>query len=487
MKFDKSMLLLYAVTDRTWTGRQNLYQQVEDAISGGATMIQLREKELSYTEFLDEALKIRQLTSLYKIPLIINDNIEIALACKADGLHVGQGDLEATEARRLLGPDRILGVTAKTPEQAIAAQTAGADYLGSGAVFGSATKKDAALMDTETLRSICSSVSIPVVAIGGIRQENIKKLAGIGIAGAAVVSGIFAAPDIKKAAETLRREINHIVSSKSAMLPNRFAPPPVLSIAGSDCSGGAGIQADLKTILAFQAYGMSVITVLTAQNTWKVDQILETPPEFVGRQLDCVFEDIPPMAVKIGMVYQEAVIMTVAERLRRYCAPNVVLDPVMVSSSGKALLEKRAMDTLTRELFPLAKLITPNIPETQLLTGLQLRTISDMEQAAELLGKRYGTSVLVKGGHRTEDACDVLYCQEEDRCIRFNDNRLASASFHGTGCTLSSAIACGLAWGKNLEESIRKAKTYIRQAMNPGLRLGKGSLPLNHGIFSISS
>lgn len=202
MKFD---LLLYAVTDRAWTGEKSLEQQIEEAIKAGVTLIQLREKDMEEEAFIKEARRVKALTARYGIPLIINDSVEVALAADADGVHVGQGDLDAAKVRKLLGQDKILGVTAKTVEQALQAQADGADYLGSGAVFGSATKKDACPMTMERLREITAAVSVPVVAIGGINQENIMKLAGSGVAGVAVVSGIFGAEDIGAAVRNLRR------------------------------------------------------------------------------------------------------------------------------------------------------------------------------------------------------------------------------------------------------------------------------------------
>lgn len=202
MKFD---LLLYAVTDRAWTGEISLEQQIEEAIKAGVTLIQLREKDMEEEAFIKEARRVKALTARYGIPLIINDSVAVALAADADGVHVGQGDLDAAKVRKLLGQDKILGVTAKTVEQALQAQADGADYLGSGAVFGSATKKDACPMTMERLREITAAVSVPVVAIGGINQENIMKLAGSGVAGVAVVSGIFGAEDIGAAVRNLRR------------------------------------------------------------------------------------------------------------------------------------------------------------------------------------------------------------------------------------------------------------------------------------------
>ena len=211
MKFAESMLRLYAVTDRSWVGTQTLAQQVEQALRGGATCVQLREKELNDTDFLAEAKELKILCTRYRVPLIINDNVELALKVDADGVHVGQEDMDAQDVRSLIGPDKILGVTAKTVEQAQRAQRNGADYLGSGAVFGSTTKRNAKPMSMELLKSICQSVTIPVVAIGGIHRGNIASLAGTGIRGAAVVSGIFAAADIEEECFRLRAEIDKIV------------------------------------------------------------------------------------------------------------------------------------------------------------------------------------------------------------------------------------------------------------------------------------
>ena len=210
MKFDRRQLMVYAVTDRAWIGKMSLCEQVEAALKGGATMVQMREKSLTndtVLDYLEEARSLRALTERYKVPLIIDDNIKLALLCGADGVHVGQNDMDAAQARALLGSDKILGVTAKTVEQALKAQEQGADYLGSGAVFGTSTKADALPMTMERLGEICRSVSIPVVAIGGICLKNIGKLKGSGAAGAAVVSGIFGAEDIEGTVRQMREMV----------------------------------------------------------------------------------------------------------------------------------------------------------------------------------------------------------------------------------------------------------------------------------------
>ena len=210
MRFDRGQLLIYAVTDRAWTGKMSLYDQVEAALKGGATMVQMREKGLTdenVQDYLEEARRLRRLTERYNVPFLIDDHVKLALLCGADGVHVGQSDMEAGRAREILGPDKILGVTAKTVEQALKAQDQGADYLGSGAVFGTSTKSDALPMTKERLGEICRSVSIPVVAIGGICLENIEKLQGSQVAGAAIVSGIFGARDIEATPRQLRQKM----------------------------------------------------------------------------------------------------------------------------------------------------------------------------------------------------------------------------------------------------------------------------------------
>lgn len=211
MKCDKKDLLLYAVTDRSWLRNQTLYEQVEEALRGGATFIQLREKKLGYDEFLEEAKQIQKLCKEYKVPFVINDNVEIAKQIGADGVHVGQDDMESGKVRTLLGEDKIIGVSAHNVEEALLAQANGADYLGVGAVFNTTSKDDVSTLNHEVLKEICKAVSIPVIAIGGINEENVLKLAGTGICGVAVISAIFAKDDIKEATKLLRQKVEKMV------------------------------------------------------------------------------------------------------------------------------------------------------------------------------------------------------------------------------------------------------------------------------------
>lgn len=253
----------------------------------------------------------------------------------------------------------------------------------------------------------------------------------------------------------------------------------VLTIAGSDCSGGAGIQADLKTMLANGVYGMSAITALTAQNTTGVEGVLETPPDFLVKQLDCVFTDIFPDAVKIGMVSSEKLIRVIGEALVRYEAKNIVVDPVMVSTSGSRLMEEGAAKTLAEVLIPLAALVTPNIPEAEVLSGRKITDEQTMEAAAGDIARRFGCPVLIKGGHQVNTANDFLLAGEQAEWFR--GKRIDNPNTHGTGCTLSSAIAANLAKGYSLKEAVGLARKYLTALLEDGLDLGKGSGPLNHG------
>lgn len=267
----------------------------------------------------------------------------------------------------------------------------------------------------------------------------------------------------------------------------------VLTIAGSDSSGGAGIQADIKTITAHKLYAMSAITALTAQNTTGVSGVLEVSSEFVTKQIDSIFSDIIPDAVKIGMVSNAGIIKAIAEKLLEYKASNIVVDPVMIATSGSKLLNDNAVEALKAWLLPLAVLITPNIPEAESLCGFKIKSKDEMQKAARLISHMVNsarrvsyyaamdsrdTGILIKGGHFQQNADDLLYHKNE--FFWFEAPRINNPNTHGTGCTLSSAIACGLATGKTLNESIQNAKAYITGALLDGLDIGKGSGPLNH-------
>ena len=253
-----------------------------------------------------------------------------------------------------------------------------------------------------------------------------------------------------------------------------------LTIAGSDCSGGAGIQADIKTMTMNGVFAMSAITALTAQNTTGVRAIQESTPEFLKQQIDSIFEDIFPDAVKIGMVSSSELIRVIADRLKTYKAANIVVDPVMAATSGSSLMKTDAVNTLIDELLPIATLVTPNIPEAEILSGMTIESKDDMEQAAKIIGDDYNCSVLLKGGHSVSDANDLLYSSGVMQW--FAGKRIDNPNTHGTGCTLSSAIASNLAKGFALNESVQRAKNYISEVLAAQLDLGKGSGPMQHNF-----
>ena len=254
----------------------------------------------------------------------------------------------------------------------------------------------------------------------------------------------------------------------------------VLTIAGSDCSGGAGIQADLKTMTMNGVYGMSAITALTAQNTIGVQGIFKDTPEFLGQQIDSVFTDIRPDAVKIGMVSSCELISMIARKLKEYKAENIVVDPVMIATSGAKLISDDAIIALKEELLPLSSVVTPNIPEAEVLSGMEIRNSDDMIKVAKYISETYQCAVLCKGGHNLNDANDLLYYDGKYRW--FYGKRIDNPNTHGTGCTLSSAIAANLAKGKSLEEAVEHAKEYISDALSAMLDLGAGSGPMNHAF-----
>lgn len=278
---------------------------------------------------------------------------------------------------------------------------------------------------------------------------------------------------------TFRRSIKVMLKQERSK-PMRTA----LSIAGSDSSGGAGIQADIKTMSANGVYAMTAVTALTAQNTTGVTDILDSTPAFLSAQLDAVFTDIFPDAVKIGMVSSAELISVIAQKLRQYEARHIVVDPVMVATSGSRLLREDAVEALRTELLPLAEVATPNIPEAEILADMPIRTPADMEAAARKISEQYGCAVLCKGGHDLNDANDLLW--KDGAGYWFNGRRINNPNTHGTGCTLSSAIAANLAKGMALEDAVRRAKEYISGALAAMLDLGHGRGPMNH-LFDLKS
>lgn len=253
-----------------------------------------------------------------------------------------------------------------------------------------------------------------------------------------------------------------------------------VTIAGSDSSGGAGIQADIKTMLANGVFAMSAITALTAQNTTGVTSIQNSTPQFLAEQLDSIFTDIYPDAVKIGMVSEGDLIRTIASKLKEYDAKNIVVDPVMVATSGARLISEDAIDFLKAELFPLASVLTPNIPEAEVLADMSITNEAEMIEAARKISESYDCAVLCKGGHTVNDANDLLFANGDYKW--FTGKRIDNPNTHGTGCTLSSAIASNLAKGFDLDTSVARAKEYISGALAAMIDLGQGSGPMHHGF-----
>lgn len=459
---------LYAITDRAYDTLRPLPIAVKQAIEGGATCIQLRDKHIVPTTESD-ALAVAELCRYAGIPFIVNDDVSLAQRVDADGVHVGQDDTSCIEARAVLGPDKIIGVSVHTVEEAKRAQEQGADYVGVGALFATPTKPDAHVVTPTELKEITEALSIPVVAIGGLNLETLDILEYSGVDGAAVVSAVFGVDDVTDATTRLRRKVEQVLGKR----------PSVVTIAGSDSSGGAGIQADLKTMEANSVFGQSALAALTAQNTLGVTDVLNVPPEFVTAQLRAIFADIVPDAVKIGMLSDSAVVHAVAQTLQEVQARNVVLDPVMVATSGAELSTSAAVEAIVEELFPLAAVVTPNLSEARVLAGCAIKTKQDMEHAARLILDKGTNAVLIKGGHLANRADDLLVTKD-GQTYWFEGAVIDTNDTHGTGCSLSSAIASYLAKGYALPFAVEQAKAYVAGALRHDIHLGHGSGPLNH-------
>jgi hydroxymethylpyrimidine kinase/phosphomethylpyrimidine kinase/thiamine-phosphate diphosphorylase len=457
---------LYAITDGNRDGR--LGERVQAVLRGGARMVQYRDKECGEDERIATARELKGLCRAAGALFIVNDSPKVALISEADGVHLGQDDMGVSEARALLGPDRIIGVSARTVERARRAEGEGADYIGVGAMFPTATKTEASVIGPQKLAEIRAAVQIPIVAIGGITRDNAPEVLAAGADALAVVSSLMKDPNPLLAA----REFSLLFNSR---LP--YPRGRILTIAGSDSGGGAGIQADLKTATLLGSFGMSAITALTAQNTLGVTGIHAAPPEFIGAQIEAVLNDIGADMIKVGMLFSPEIIRLVADNLRRYAIPAVV-DPVMIAKGGAPLLRQEAVTALREELLPLAYLITPNLPEAEVLTGLSIRTENDMEKAALQLCQMGPRNILIKGGHLEGDSVDLLL--EGGRLHRFYEKRFDTPHTHGTGCTYSATIATFLAQGLPLVQAVQKAKIFITDAIRQAPGFGHGHGPVNH-------
>ncbi|MFZ3208092.1 MAG: bifunctional hydroxymethylpyrimidine kinase/phosphomethylpyrimidine kinase [Geobacteraceae bacterium] len=457
---------VYLVTDHG----DRLPERVRDAISGGIALLQYRNKTLDAHRKLKLGLELKDICADEGIPFIVNDDLELARKLDADGLHLGQEDGSPVEARRILGPDKIIGVSTHNLEEALRAEADGADYVGFGAMYPTGSKDISHLAGPEALADMKPRLNIPVVAIGGINRGNASKVIDSGADAMAVISAVLESDDPAVAAAELS-----LLFNRRDALPRGV----VLTVAGSDSGGGAGIQADLKTIALLGSYGASVITAVTAQNTMGVSGIHGIPPPFVAKQLEAVLSDLPVDVVKTGMLCSAKTIGVVADKLAEYRKKIVVVDPVMIAKGGTSLLDPEALALLKGRLLPLTYLLTPNIPEAEKLTGISISDENGMRDAARALCSMGVRNVLVKGGHLPEGmAVDILF--DGSAFTRYQTPRLSTRNTHGTGCTLASAIATFLAQGEPLHQAVASAKEFITSAIKLAKPMGKGQGPVNH-------
>lgn len=457
---------LYLITDDNRDG--NLLNRVKDALLGGARIVQYRAKYQSPTDRMAMAELLHAACREYDAKLIINDFPELARDIDADGVHLGQGDISINEARQILGRDKLIGISTHNVEEALRAESQGADYVGLGSVFATDSKDDTSVVGIEMLSKVRRAVRIPLVAIGGIDPAGADLAIEAGADCVAVISGIMA------------DQTPAFAAREYALLFNRgkdFPRGRVLTIAGSDSGGGAGIQADLKTISMLGSYGSSVLTALTAQNTLGVDAIEPVQAGFVSAQMDAVLSDIGTDTVKTGMLNWGGNIVRIARAIQQH-ALLAVVDPVMVAKGGAKLLDQEAIDSLIAHLVPRSFLITPNLPEAETLTGIPVKTEEDMIQAGLSLQELGARNVLIKGGHLKGEAVDLLFIGDQQH--RFESPRIDTRNTHGTGCTYSAAIATFLAQGYPLLKAVERGKKFIDLAIEHAVDCGQGHGPVNH-------
>lgn len=458
---------VYLITDQG----DHLVERVALALRGGVTVLQYRAKDKGRELCRAEGRELQSLCRRFGVVFIVNDDLQTAKELDADGVHLGQDDGTVAAARALLGPGKIIGISTHNLAEAQRAELDGADYIGFGAMYPTDSKVVTHLPGTAGLATVTAQIGIPVVAIGGITPANACRVIDAGADAVAVISAILSSPRPDCAAAEL------------TLLFNRLRPFPrgaVLSVAGSDSGGGAGIQADIKTVTLLGSYAASVLTALTAQNTRGVSSIHGLPPSFVLDQLEAVLSDIPIDVIKTGMLHTPAIIAALAERLsERPVSIPMVIDPVMVAKGGAALLEREAVQVFTDQMLPLAYLLTPNIPEAERLLDRPIRNESEMAQAARDLQALGAARVLIKGGHLSDrPATDILFDGSEIHT--FSSERIFTSNTHGTGCSYASAIAAFLAQGEPLLTAVHKAKTFISTAIRTARPLGKGHSPVNH-------
>lgn len=457
---------LYLITDDNRDGQ--ILNRVNAALRGGARIIQYRAKEIRPDDRRAMAEKLRSLCLEHQALLIINDSPELARDIDADGVHLGQDDMPISDARRIVGHSKLIGVSTHNVDEALKADGQGADYIAIGSIFPTRSKEDITLVGLKTLSRVRKAVSVPLVAIGGMTPARAFEALAAGADSIAVMSGIMADDNPTRAAKEF------------SLLFNRKQPHPngkVLTIAGSDSGGGAGIQADIKTISLLGSYASSVITALTAQNTLGVDGVYDVDTDFVAQQLRTVLDDIGTDTVKTGMLDWGGIVKCVAKTIEERSLLAVV-DPVMVAKGGACLLNPEAQDSLLRWLLPQAYLLTPNIPELTAMTGIAAQNTHQMIEAGRSLQSLGVRNILIKGGHLEGDATDVLLLDKEEHLL--SSARITNHNTHGTGCTLSAAIATFLAQGYPLQQAVERSKHFISIAIAKAVRTGRGQGPVNH-------
>jgi hydroxymethylpyrimidine kinase/phosphomethylpyrimidine kinase/thiamine-phosphate diphosphorylase len=489
----RAQLALYWVTDPAGLLEATWLQQVQAAVRGGVSCVQLRSKTASTRDLVRWGHALKTLLAPHGVPLVINDRLDVALAVNAEGLHLGQSDLLPADARRLMPAHMWLGWSIEQLDQLQLARVQPVDYLAISPVFATPTKGDAAEpLGLAGLRWARQQTALPLVAIGGMHAGSLAEVVAAGADSVAVVRAISDAPDPEQAARVLRGLVDGALALRQAQTQARtestneptprLTVPRVLSIAGSDSGGGAGIQADLKTIAALGCFGTTAITAVTAQNTLGVSGIHALPAEFLARQIDAVLGDIGADAIKIGMLHDAAVVSVVAQALGRHAVRHVVLDPVMVATSGDVLMAPDTMGVLVETLLPRVSLVTPNLDELGLLCGQAITTEAQALDCAQQLLRRGARAVLVKGGHLPGDTVVDTLVDAQGVRLRLAAKRIATNNLHGTGCTLSSAIASFLARGYTLDEAVTRAHAYVRAALHASRQIhwGQGHGPLNH-------
>jgi len=457
---------LYLITDNNQDGK--LLTKVKAALTGGAKTVQYRAKDILPDERREMAENLKNLCSEYEAQLIINDLPELAHDIDADGVHLGQEDMSIIQARQILGHQKLIGVSTHSVDEALKAEAHGADYIAIGSIFPTGSKEDTSLVGLKTLSKVRKAVRIPVVAIGGITPDGAFEALEAGADAIAVISGIMADADPARAAKEYS-----LLFNRNNSVPNG----KVLTIAGSDSSGGAGIQADIKTITLLGSYASSVLTALTAQNTLGVAETYVVNSDFVLKQIDTVLDDIGADTIKTGMLSWGGIVSRVARVIEERSLLAVV-DPVMVAKGGESLLDVEAHDSVIFRLLPQSYLLTPNLPEVEVMTGIEPRTVEEMIEAGRNLQELGARNVLIKGGHLSGDATDVLLMGDTEH--QLTSQRFDTINTHGTGCTLSAAIATFLAQGYPLKRAVERGKRFVSLAIEHSVQIGRGHGPVNH-------